>query len=226
MNSYPDHTRYVDIHTHNPNRVEGVTAIYNLNLSDFVKDNISGPVSVGLHPWHIGHFEHLNALHPLLVEAALSDGVIAIGETGLDKICSASMALQEDVFREHINISEEAGMPLIIHCVRAFQEISRIRAITGATQPWILHGFNSSPEMALEMTSMGFYISVGERLLRNLQKSRDILQSVPISNIFAETDDDARSIMDIYDQMAEISGHSVKELKEFLTQNFSNVFGR
>jgi len=220
------HTGYIDIHSHNPLREKNVFRLYNLNLADYVSTQQEGPVSTGLHPWHIAHFDHLGELRSLLVEAAADDRVLAIGEAGMDKVITTSMALQEDIFITHVDISEEAGKPMIIHCVKAFQELIRIRQETGGSQPWIIHGYNSSPEMAEELASKGFYISVGERLLRNRHKSREILNSVPLSMVFAETDDDERPISEIYEQMAGLSGISVKEMKEYLAGNFKKVFGK
>ncbi len=185
----------------------------------------AGPVSVGLHPWHIHHDDKLAELRPLLARAAADPAVVALGETGLDKVIHTSMALQEDVFLTHVDISEESGIPLIIHCVRAFQEIVRIRTRNSVSQPWILHGFNSSPEMAGELVSHGFYISVGERLLRNRGKCQAILEQVGLSAIFAETDDDDLPIEEVYRQLAEMAGWDLKAVKEGIWNNFKTVFG-
>lgn len=190
MIAFPDHSVFIDIHSHNPLREERIFRIYNLNLADFEDLNHNGPVSTGLHPWHIHHFEEPDNLRSMLVEAAANESVVAIGETGLDKVINTSMAMQEEVFRTHVDISEEVQKPLIIHCVRAFHDILRIRKETAASQPWIMHGFYSSPEIADEMATLGFYISVGERLLRNKNKSREILDTISREYLFAETDDD------------------------------------
>jgi Tat protein secretion system quality control protein TatD with DNase activity len=61
---------------------------------------ISLPVyrSVELHPWHITGETWENDLS-VVSEAVKSDGVIAVGETGLDKSIKTEFALQEEVFR-------------------------------------------------------------------------------------------------------------------------------
>ena len=224
MMTLPEHTEFIDIHSHNPVREENVFRIYNLNLGDFQEQAVTAPVSAGLHPWHIVHFKPLEELEPLLVRAAEQDLVIAIGETGIDKVIMTNMTLQEEVFRIHVDISEEFSKPLIIHCVRAFEDIVKIRKETGASQPWILHGFNSSPQMAEDLASKGFYLSVGERLLRNRDKTRDILRHIPLSSLFTETDDDNMPIEVVYNQLAEIAGISLKNLKDSITGNLLKVF--
>ncbi len=225
MITEPGHNRFIDIHSHNPVNEEGIIRIYNLNLEDYEEGSRPGPFSTGLHPWHIGRFSKPEEIRSMLGAAARDGSVIAIGETGVDKIITTGISEQEEIFRIHAEVAENAGKPLIIHCVKGFGEILRIRKETAASVPWILHGYNSSRQMAEEMISKGFYISIGKKLLDNREKSSDILRNIPVSYIFTETDEDATDIRIIYDQIALIYGISVEELKENIRVNFLKVFG-
>jgi TatD DNase family protein len=53
--------------------------------------------------------------------------VIGIGETGLDYYYDHSdRAVQQDLFRTHIRVARETGLPLIIHTRDAEDDTARI----------------------------------------------------------------------------------------------------
>jgi TatD DNase family protein len=55
--------------------------------------------------------------------------VIGIGETGLDYYYDHSdRAVQQDLFRTHIRVARETGLPLIIHTRDAEDDTARILA--------------------------------------------------------------------------------------------------
>jgi TatD DNase family protein len=220
----PENTVFIDIHTHNPAQEKGILRIFNITLAEFPGTGIAAPVSTGLHPWDIDSFERDDELRSMLVSAAASDRVVAIGETGIDKVISTPVVLQEEIFRIHVDISEESGKPLIIHCVRSFQEVIRIRKETSASQPWIFHGFNSSSQMAGELAEMGCYISIGARLLKNPVKVFEIIEAVSLKQIFAETDDDEKAISGIYHEITGLTGMLLDDLADRLKENYIKVF--
>lgn len=67
---------------------------------------------------------------------------VAVGEAGLDKLAVASMELQLTVFKAQVRLSEEYGLPLIIHCVKAMDELLAVKRISSPTSlgmawfPW------------------------------------------------------------------------------------------
>lgn len=225
MDPTPQYIPFIDIHSHLTSDHPGVFRIFNLFLQDF--DPVSSlpeVFSCGLHPWHIQQCRDLDSFHIKLEDALQQPGMIALGEAGLDKIIKVSMELQSDIFRKQVLLSEKYRKPMIIHCVRAFPELLAIRNETEASQPWILHGFNSNAEMALDLVKKGIYISAGMRLLKNPEKFRDVVQRIPSEFLFVETDDDETDISFIYQDIASQSGIQTDELKEIIYQNFKRIF--
>ena len=83
------------------------------------------PFSAGLHPWHADQIS-LETLSARLKECLVSPDLVAIGETGLDKVCKTAMNLQKDVFEFQLEIASRIHKPVIIHCVRAWDELIEI----------------------------------------------------------------------------------------------------
>lgn len=150
--------------------------------------------SVGIHPWNAGAVrpEDIDALRRL----AHAPRVIAIGETGLDSLHPGDrqafiLKQQEELLRLHIGLSEETAKPLILHIVRRFPEIIRMKLSLKPTQPWIIHGFRGKPELARELTRHGFYLSFGEHF------NPAALAATPLDRVLLETDDSALSVREI-----------------------------
>lgn len=111
----------------------------------------------GIHPMHAGctSAEVLERLVDLAAHA------VAIGEIGLDPAYRVSLEQQEQVFREQLRIAVKCGLPVLVHCRRAFQRVARILREERADQVGgIMHAFSGSLEMAQEFTALGFAISI------------------------------------------------------------------
>jgi len=50
---------------------------------------------------------------------------LAIGQIELDKLKDLEISLQKAVFIQQITISEEMAMPVILHCVRTWNELKQ-----------------------------------------------------------------------------------------------------
>jgi TatD DNase family protein len=201
---------FPDVHTHfltgNP------YAILNANSS------INSFHSRGIHPW----FVHENI--PLKkVESDLQHPkCIALGEIGLDKVCTSDLILQRKVFIEQIELSEKYRLPIIIHCVRASNELVELKKEIKPTQLWIWHGFNKTS--ILNQTLENEIIpSFGEVILHNesLQKELVNLES---SQFLLETDTSTLSIETIFKTVAELRNQSINSLQKEQITNFERIF--
>ena len=106
----------VDIHTHDKSRKNAIINIYpNEELIEGVFH------SVGIHPWQTANISSF-IIKQLNILAAHPQ-IVAIGETGIDSIKGASIDIQIEIFKLHVNLSEQYKKPLIIHCVKSFNEI-------------------------------------------------------------------------------------------------------
>lgn len=208
--------QYINIHTHQlPQQNE--LAIQNL-YHHFQKIEQPGQYSVGLHPWYINEnwkndFEQLqrSALHP---------NVKAIGECGLDKVCSTDFSLQQEVFQTQIQLANTTARPLIIHCVKAYDEV--LQQLKQARVPVIFHGFNKSRELAIQIIKAGYYLSFGKALQH--PHVQELLKDLPVEHIFLETDDAAVQIASLYQTAAAVFSIDEDSLSLQLWNNASKVF--
>jgi TatD DNase family protein len=169
---------------------------------------------VGIHPWH--------ALNANLAEIEAAAGMDAIGEIGLDFACDVPREIQIAVFRAQLAIAEQEQKPVILHSVRAFEEVMRILR-DYRLQAVIFHGFIGSVEQAQRAVEQGYYLSFGERTFRS-PKSIEAMRFTPLSQLFVETDESPTPIEEIYDKIASLRGISVTELQAATEENFRSTF--
>jgi TatD DNase family protein len=216
--------KFIDLHTHHTNESHDVFSIFNTTVTQFseIRNQSNLPVSIGLHPWHIDKDTYQNELS-LVAQYATYPNVWAIGESGLDKIISVPLQLQREVFIKHIEIAELTGKPLIIHCVKTSQQLLEIKKQVNPKVPWIIHGFRSSVELAMQLINKGLYLSFGNAIHTN-QALANVFKALPLENIFLETDEFDGNIKEIYFCASELKQITVQELVEIQHSNFEKCF--
>ncbi|MFN3317069.1 MAG: TatD family hydrolase, partial [Raineya sp.] len=142
---------------------------------------------------------------------------------GLDKIIKIDFSLQLAIFQKHIVISERLKKPLIIHCVKAYNEILSLHKKLQPSQNWLVHGFRANTQIALQLQEKGIYLSFGEALLKSPKLQETFAQIQP-EYLFLETDDSGISIEKIYEIAAQIRKINVKELQKQIKQNLCKFF--
>lgn len=215
---------YIDIHTHPFHNEKETVIVQNIFPGDgFAAFNGRNFYSVGLHPWHISSkTENNEALH--LVEEALEfDHVIMVGEVGLDKLVQNDFKEQQRVFEAQAYIAEEYNYPLIIHCVKAFNEVLELRNRMKPAMPWIMHGYNGSIEITIQLLNAGFLFSFGKSLFNTNSKGIESFKYLPLDKLFFETDESDKQVMEIYAQAAKLKGISQQELKIAVWKNFNLI---
>ena len=211
---------YYDLHTHHfPEGNEDICVIKSC-ASYPPLERVGGGAyifySIGIHPWYIPK-ENIEKELDLIEKYASSHNVKAIGECGLDKLCDADFELQKEVFSSHILISEKIRKPLLIHCVKSFDEMIFFKKESRPIQAWIIHGFRGKPQQAKQLTEQGFYFSFG------FNYNEQSLQNVPIERIFFETDDSGCDIRTIYRNAAKTLNISEKNLIRKIEENIRNT---
>jgi len=126
-----------------------------------------------------------------LKQLAQNRNVVAIGETGLDY--HYDFSLHEDqrrVFAEHLAIAAELGLPVIIHCRKAFDETMEILDKLGSgVGKVVFHCFSGSAEQAKILLKRGFYFSfTGVVTFKNAEKTRKAAAVIPLDRLMLETD--------------------------------------
>lgn len=204
-----------DLHTHHypdtPN-----TAI--VQLTTDTPSPLSGHYySVGLHPWSIS--EDWRTQMAKVAVIALHPQVLMLGEAGLDKKKgTAPIELQMEVLREHIRLSELLHKPLIVHCVKAFDEILSIRKETKAQQSWIIHGFRGGIEQWRQLSHAGLHVSIGHHY------NAELIKQLPLQHLLIESDEDTE-IDSTYEHISYDTGIPPLELKQMVGNNILHLFG-
>ena len=146
--------------------------------------------SVGIHPHEAD--EHADMGEAVLLAAAAHPRVVAIGETGLDYYYDHSdRAAQQALFRTHIAVSRETGLPLIIHTRDAEEDTARILAeeMGKGAFPALIHCFTASADFAERVLAMGLSISLsGIVTFKNAKDLQAIAQTIPEGRLLVETD--------------------------------------
>ena len=213
---------FVNIHTHN--ELSNAIGLRSLSPEEGMPPGTPGTLfSAGIHPWEAGRCRDLHEARQKLRRLLVMPGVVAVGETGIDLSPAWRHTHQEQtaLFRVHLEEAAAAGMPLIIHCVKAFEQVLAL-LLEYRPQGAVFHGFIGSQIQAQAAAKAGFFLSFGARSLRS-PRTVGALRSLPADAIFAETDDSAESIEHIYDSISYATGISIAELKEKLYNNISRL---
>jgi len=209
-----------DIHTHRACS-ESNNVIINVSPFEFKQyETEEAPYkqyffSCGIHP---NYLTGIDTQMAYLEKIADNPHIVAIGETGLDKLSDFSLDTQLSAFKTHIKLSEKFNKPLIIHCVKAWNELIYIRRATNPQQSWIIHGYRGKPELTKQLVKEGFLFSVGAAI------NADSIPIIPIDSLFCETDESEKSICDVYRKVADVMCVDIKTLTISVAKNVGRVF--
>lgn len=210
-------TPYINIHTHHLPKDDGVFLFNNR----FGVDEViyTGKYfSAGIHPWDADREISIAQLEQLITHV----NCLAIGECGLDKLKGPDIVVQKNVFAKQLELAQQYQKPVIVHCVKAVDELMEICTPYMDKVPLIIHGFNKSGQLAAQLIHKGFYLSLHPALLT---KSDFEFSALPLENIFLETDANEHLLMtDLYQKAALAFNQSEHKLKEKIYSNFTALF--
>lgn len=220
MNTVP----FIDIHTHS-DRVEPETIIVqNIFPGDgFAAFTGRNFYSVGLHPWHLKTPDENNEMMQMVADALELDHVCFVGECGLDKKVEVDFEEQIRIFKAHAFIAEEFKRPVIIHCVKAYNEVFEIHKKLHPEMPWIMHGYKGKVQTTQQFGKRGFLFSFGKSLFDENSKSIESLKYLPMEKIFFETDEFEGDVEQIYERAAILKNVSLEILKTEVWNNFHRI---
>ena len=208
-----------DAHAHGlPGENDAVFRLWNIGTPfSRVPENVF--FSAGIHPWDAGKYD-LAAFAPLFD----SPRCLAIGECGLDRTSEASLPLQMKVFEAQIAESVRRGKPLMIHCVRCFPELLRLRSsLSGDVPDWVIHGFRGTKRKAFDLLDAGCVLSFGAGLLRDAG-NMDYFAEIPLDRILVETDESPELFDRILAEAAAMHLLPPSELAAAVRTNFKRIF--
>ena len=188
--------QFIDIHTHHP------------------RHDVISPRMAGVHPWDAERGYEM----PNFEECDI------VGEIGLDYCCKADRNMQRELFERQLQIASTIDKPVVIHNVRATEDILKILARYPQLRGVLFHGFIGSQQQAETIVKRGYYLSFGDRSLRS-PKSRNVIATTDIRRLFCETDDDPNlAIEEIYAEVAKIRNMTTEELLNAIETNYKTFF--
>ncbi|WP_438989149.1 TatD family hydrolase [Polaribacter sp.] len=210
---------FIDIHTHKKQLSENVFSVANKYP---VSLDFTSPFSIGIHPWFINK-NKIEAELLILAKKLQHKNCVALGECGLDKVIKTDFELQKTVFKKQIQLSEKYQKPLIIHCVKAYQDIVELKKELKPTQVWLVHGFNKNWQVAQSLLKNGILLSFGTAMI-NHKKLQEVVAKVPLEKLFLETDDKDDAIVEVYVKLAKLKGVPLEILQQKIQENFKQLF--
>lgn len=214
-----DRKVFVNIHGHRKANNIQEWVLRSLMASEYPPDDIEyGYYSVGFHPYNVGKFDEQDTLNKVRLSTE-NPNVLAIGEIGLDKSIDVPLDVQMGIFKKQVEIAEMVDLPVILHVVRAFNEIIEFKKAHNPSVPMIIHGYNGNKEMAAELVKAGFLISFGEAIAMDKTKIIEACEVVPLNKMFLETDEGEMDIREVYFTAAELKGVSLDVLRLQIVEN-------
>jgi TatD DNase family protein len=198
-------------------------------------------MAVGLHPLDMDKWTDETA-EKIAALAASEPKVVAIGEMGLDFFKADNKALQKQAFIAQLKVAQSLGLPVIIHCRDAAEEmgvllegfISERGPVSG-----VMHCWTGNPEETQRFLDLGFFISFsGIVTFKSAGQVKASAQMVPSDRILIETDcpflspvpkrNEKRNqpafVRHVAEHVAELRGVSLVELAFQTTQNAQRLF--
>ena len=119
----------------------------------------------------------------------------------------------------------EANKPVVLHVVRAVDDVLKILAEYRPLRGVVFHGFIGSWQQAERCIEHGYYLSFGARSLRS-PKTCEVIAKMPQNYLFCETDaeHDKGNIEQIYSEVAKLRGVSIEELTKSIEENYNTIF--
>ncbi len=192
----------------------------------------------GLHPCDVkeDYADQLAAIYASIANRK----IYAIGEIGIDLYWDkTSLHLQQDAFKQQIAWAKELGLPIVIHCREAFDEVFEVlESEKGEKLRGIFHCFTGDLAQARRAIDLNFYLGIGGVVTYKKAGLDLVLPEIPIQYIVLETDspylapvpfrgkpNESSYLIYIAQKVSEIYGLSVEEVAEITTQNSKKVFG-
>lgn len=192
----------------------------------------------GLHPCDVK--EDYKSQLETIFKSINGRQIYAIGEIGIDLYWDkTTLAIQQDAFRQQINWAKELGLPIVIHCREAFDEVFEVlEDMKDEKLRGIFHCFTGNLAQAEQAIALGFYLGIGGVVTYKKAGLDVVLQQVPLRFLVLETDspylapvpfrgkpNESSYLVHIAQKVADIYGVDVQAVADTTTANSRNIFG-
>lgn len=192
----------------------------------------------GLHPCDVkdGYEEQLSTIYNSIANRK----IYAIGEIGIDLYWDkTTLSIQQDAFKKQISWAKQLGLPIVIHCREAFDEVFEVLDSEKDDKlRGIFHCFTGDLVQAERAIDLNFYLGIGGVVTYKKAGLDLVLADIPLANIVLETDspylapvpyrgkpNESSYIIHVAQKVADIYGISLEQVAEVTTENSKKVFG-
>ncbi len=168
-----------------------------------------GTHPIHLHPTHVDEEEtHFMSREEgfdevFYTELAKSKKVIGVGETGLDLFhvpkdipVEEVLTKQKEVFLAHVHFAEKHGLPLVIHCREAHDQMFQVLKGLGRQVEGTVHCYTSNWTHAEQYLALGLHLGFTGVITFPAKKTDpkrqesllEVVKNVPLDRVVVETD--------------------------------------
>jgi len=193
-------------------------------------------VGVGVHPHDADSFNQ--ETEDKLKILAVSNKVVAIGETGLDYYRNLSSEVHQiHAFNRQINLAKDLNLPLVIHSRQAEEKVMQVLKAAMPVRA-VVHCFSGDEIFLKECLDLGFLVSFTCNITyKKAQNLRDMVRLTPLENLMLETDapylspegfrgkrNEPMQIKLLAEAVSLIKGVSFDEIADKTTENAKEFF--
>lgn len=177
-----------------------------------------------------------------IVELARRPGVVALGETGLDRYWDYTpLGVQQDYFQRHVRLSQQTGLPFVVHTRHSDADVLAMleEARRGGPLAGVMHSFTGTADTARACVELGLYISfAGMVTFKKSEALRAVAAAVPDERILVETDspylaphplrgrrNEPANLVHTAACLAAVRGQTVEDFAALTTANARRLFG-
>ena len=193
---------------------------------------------MGLHPTHVKE-NYLEELHHV-AEQLNKRKFYAVGEIGIDLYWDRSfLQQQQDAFVSQINLAKKHGLPIVIHCRDAFDEVFEILEQENDEKLFgIFHCFTGTLDQAHKAIGFGMKLGIGGVATFKNGKIDQFLDQIALEHIVLETDapylapvpyrgkrNESAYLVQVSEKLAQIYGVGQDSIAQITTATSKTVFG-
>ena len=206
-----------------------------LQLESDYPENIF--LMMGLHPTHVkdNYQEELKHIEDMLS----SRHFYAVGEIGIDLYWDKStLEIQKIAFKYQIQLAKKYGLPIVIHCREAFDEIFEVLESEKSDDLYgVFHCFTGNLKQAYQAISFNMKLGIGGVATFKNGKIDQFLNQIDLKHIVLETDapylapvpfrgkrNESGYIIKVLEKLSLIYGVSEEQIASITTQNSKDIF--
>lgn len=205
------------------------------DLREKYPDNVF--LMMGLHPTHVKENYKDELAH---VSQMLSEHVFfAVGEIGIDLYWDKSFFIQQrEAFKFQIQLAKQHGLPIVIHCREAFDEIFEVlEEEKGPDLYGIFHCFTGTIEQARRAISYNMKLGIGGVVTFKNGRIDTFLKEIDLKHLVLETDapylapvpyrgkrNESAYLINVLEKLSAIYDVSEAEIGAITTQNSKDIF--